>query len=340
MMWLLWAVVRMAPQKDPGDAADLEAVRRMADGDGQALATLYDRHSRVTYSLALRILAEPLEAEEVVQDVFSQAWRQAARFDRSRGAVVAWLLMMTRSRAIDRVRARRAMPASAGDPDKAFGLIPDAADGPERVALTTRARRPAEGSARHAPADPAGADRAGVFRGVDARRGVGAAGSAARDDQDADQAGADEDEGRVPGRRIVSAADREQLRELASLHALGVLSDEERAELAKAMAGDAELAAEVRQLEDTAGALGGVVAQVDPPARLRARVLAVAGIEADDASGTPAVALAAAARGADAPVVVRTNRARFPAGWRPPPRSSWRPAWACGRCSSARRSTP
>ena len=103
MMWLLWAVVRMAPQKDPGDAADLEVVRRMAEGDGQALATLYDRHSRVTFSLALRILAEPLEAEEVVQDVFAQAWRQASRFDRSRGAVVAWLLMMTRSRAIDRV---------------------------------------------------------------------------------------------------------------------------------------------------------------------------------------------------------------------------------------------
>ena len=77
----------------------------------------------------------------------------------------------------------------------------------------------------------------------------------------------------------MSVADREQLRELASLHALGVLSAEERAELAEAMAADAEFAAEVRQLEDTAGALGGVVAQVDPPARLRARVLAVAGIE-------------------------------------------------------------
>ena len=142
LAWLLWAVVRMAPQKDPGDAADLDAVRRMAEGDGQALATLYDRHSRVTFSLALRILAEPHEAEEVVQDVFAQAWRQAARFDRSRGAVVAWLLMMTRSRAIDRVRARRAMPASSGDPDQAFGLIPDAADGPERIALTTeRAER-------------------------------------------------------------------------------------------------------------------------------------------------------------------------------------------------------
>ena len=136
MMWLLWAVVRMVPQRDPGDGADLEAIRRMAAGDGQALATLYDRHSRVTFSLALRILGEPHEAEEIVQDVFAQAWRQAARYDRSRGAVVAWLLMMTRSRAIDRVRARRAMPASA-DPDQAFGLIPDTADGPERVALTS-----------------------------------------------------------------------------------------------------------------------------------------------------------------------------------------------------------
>ena len=139
----------------------------------------------------------------------------------------------------------------------------------------------------------------------------------------------------------MSATDREQLRELASLHALGVLSDEERAELAKAMAGDAELAAEVRQLEDTAGALGGVVAQVDPPARLRARVLAVAGIEADDASGTPAVSAIGGA--ADAAPTHRSwsaaDRARSPAGWRPPPRSSSRPAWACGRCSSARRST-
>lgn len=93
----------------------------------------------------------------------------------------------------------------------------------------------------------------------------------------------------------MSGADREQLRELASLHALGVLSAEERAALATAMATDPELAAEVRQLEDTAGALGGVAAQIDPPARLRARVLAAAGIDADDLTpvpGAPAPAIA------------------------------------------------
>ena len=138
----------------------------------------------------------------------------------------------------------------------------------------------------------------------------------------------------------MSATDREQLRELASLHALGVLSDEERAELAKAMAGDAELAAEVRLLEDTAGALGGVVAQVDPPARLRARVLAVAGIEADDASGTASRRPASAGAAPTRRWWSAADPARFPAGWLPPPRSSSRPAWACGRCSSARRSTP
>jgi anti-sigma-K factor RskA len=115
----------------------------------------------------------------------------------------------------------------------------------------------------------------------------------------------------------VSDANQEQLRELASLHALGVLSAEERAELATAMAADAELAAEVRLLEDTAGALGGVVAQVDPPARLRARVLAVAGIEADPAAVAPGISVVGGRSGtrtSDAPAPARAG-SRGVAGW-------------------------
>jgi anti-sigma-K factor RskA len=113
-------------------------------------------------------------------------------------------------------------------------------------------------------------------------------------------------------------ADREHVRELASLHALGVLSAEERAELAAAMAADPELAAEVRALEDTAGALGGVVPQIDPPARLRARVLAVAGIEADEAPAPgitvvgPRGVAGRGERGASAPV--RAGSRALP-GW-------------------------
>ena len=109
----------------------------------------------------------------------------------------------------------------------------------------------------------------------------------------------------------MSAADREHLRDLASLHALGVASPAERAELAAAIAGDAELAAEVRALEDTAGALGGVVPQIDPPARLRARVLAVAGLEADGAdTGTT---VRGPARVVEGPAPSRTRSSALPA---------------------------
>jgi anti-sigma-K factor RskA len=108
----------------------------------------------------------------------------------------------------------------------------------------------------------------------------------------------------------VSATDREHLRDLASLHALGVASPAERAELAAAIVDDAELAAEVRALEDTAGALGGVVPQVDPPARLRARVLAVAGLEADAADTAP---VRGPARAVEGPAVVRTRSSALPA---------------------------
>ena len=105
-MWLiLWAVVE---GHGPDVQADLAALERLARGDGDALAELYDRHARPIYSLALRILKNPSDAEDVVQDVFAQAWRQAGRYDVRRGVVAAWLLTLSRSRAIDRLRARRA----------------------------------------------------------------------------------------------------------------------------------------------------------------------------------------------------------------------------------------
>src|SRR5436853_531576 len=118
MMWLLWAVVEAGrpPHRDVADpAADIEAIRRAASGDADALAVLYDRHVRSVYSLAFRIIGDASDAEEVVQDVFAQVWKQASRYDTSRGVVIAWMLMMTRSRAIDRIRARRGLPPAAPD---------------------------------------------------------------------------------------------------------------------------------------------------------------------------------------------------------------------------------
>lgn len=85
----------------------------MADGDAGALAELYDAHGTAVYTLALRIVRQVRDAEEVVQEVFAQAWRQAGRYDPARATVIGWLLMMTRARALDMLRARTARPDAA-----------------------------------------------------------------------------------------------------------------------------------------------------------------------------------------------------------------------------------
>ena len=93
--------------------ADLEAapdpalVAAVAAGDAAALSLLYDRFSGMLMGLAHRILGDAADAEEILQEAFLQAWRQAGRYDPKRSSVSTWLVLITRSRAIDRLRSRK-----------------------------------------------------------------------------------------------------------------------------------------------------------------------------------------------------------------------------------------
>lgn len=79
---------------------------RVARGDQTAFAQLYDRLSAPLYSLAVRMLGDAAEAQDALQDVFLQIWRRAATYDPERSSVFSWATLMTRSRVIDRMRAR------------------------------------------------------------------------------------------------------------------------------------------------------------------------------------------------------------------------------------------
>ncbi|MGH8436153.1 MAG: sigma-70 family RNA polymerase sigma factor [Pseudomonas sp.] len=79
----------------------------MAAGDERALAALYDRFGNLAFSLAYQILGDSADAEEAAADAFVQAWSSAGSFDPARASVVAWLSMIARTRALDRLRSKK-----------------------------------------------------------------------------------------------------------------------------------------------------------------------------------------------------------------------------------------
>lgn len=91
----------------PGSPIDEFLLVKIASGDEDAFALLYDRYAKPAFSLAYRILEDALGAEDVVQDVFLSVWRSASSFDTKRGQARSWLLSMVHHRAIDFVRRRR-----------------------------------------------------------------------------------------------------------------------------------------------------------------------------------------------------------------------------------------
>ena len=115
-------------------------VKRISQGDEAAVGQLYDMTSSIVYGLALRILGEVANAEEVVLDVYTQVWRQASTYDEARGAPLAWLLTIARTRSVDRLRSgwqrrQRTEPLETSD------TIPVSAENPEVAAEIGERRR-------------------------------------------------------------------------------------------------------------------------------------------------------------------------------------------------------
>ena len=101
--------------------ADREMIERIGRGDQSAFSALYDRLSRPLYSLALRMLGDAGDAQDALQDVFLQIWSRAATYNPEQSTVFSWSVLLTRSRVIDRLRARkrrlRIVDSATGDED-------------------------------------------------------------------------------------------------------------------------------------------------------------------------------------------------------------------------------
>ena len=97
----------MSSADRPAISPDLATVTAVKSGDQKAMAELYDRYSSVVYAVALRVLGDAGGAEDVLQEVFLQLWRNPGAFDSARGSLGAWLAVITRNRAIDALRRRR-----------------------------------------------------------------------------------------------------------------------------------------------------------------------------------------------------------------------------------------
>jgi RNA polymerase sigma-70 factor (ECF subfamily) len=92
-------------RRPPEDVSDTELVEAMAAGDQAALGRLYDRFAPALTALGMRLLRNERDTEDLLHDVFLEAWRQAGDYDAGRGTVRSWLIMRMRSRALDRLKS-------------------------------------------------------------------------------------------------------------------------------------------------------------------------------------------------------------------------------------------
>jgi len=144
------------PQMQAQDAA---LVARLRSGDQAAMTALYDRYSSLVYAVALRVVGETGAAEDILQEVFLQLWRNPGAFDAARGRLAPWLAVIARHKAIDHLRGRR---ESADLEDVTLALdarLEEAAD-------RTRAGEKVRGALAAMPAEQRRALELAFFQGL------------------------------------------------------------------------------------------------------------------------------------------------------------------------------
>jgi RNA polymerase sigma-70 factor, ECF subfamily len=149
-------VPNVDPNAMPSDLALVTAIR---SGDQAAMGALYDRYSSIVYAVALRVLQDTGAAEDVLQEIFMQLWRNPGAFDASRGNMAAWLAVIARHRAIDALRRRRPESDIA---DVVVSVEPDLASDADR----SRAMDKVRGALQAMPSQQRAALEMAYFEGL------------------------------------------------------------------------------------------------------------------------------------------------------------------------------
>jgi len=120
---------------------DKQLVSAIVDRDADAIAELFERYAGMLTALSRRILNDPADTEEILQETFLQVWNQAARYDPKRSSVSTWLVLIARSRSIDRLRSRQVKQRTATAAQQENSAIHTSPKGVGNVLMKERRRR-------------------------------------------------------------------------------------------------------------------------------------------------------------------------------------------------------
>lgn len=152
-----------SPDADEARRAQLNlALQRVAQGDQPAFEALYRLSSSRIFAVIVRMVHDRSEAEDLLQEVYTTAWRRADSFDPSRGSAMTWLLTLARNRCIDRLRQHRESPLD----DEQADAIEDDSPTPAELAESSEARRRLEQCLQALEAQQRGAIREAFFTGA------------------------------------------------------------------------------------------------------------------------------------------------------------------------------